>query len=156
MSEQQQGFFDEMSDLASAGRFDVYVETDNGFYPVGSHALGAIDVGDMSKGESDIITPQSLISHELREQKTKQVDRKNVGINMDNYAENHKEGEKAEKRVTGAERLKQLQTTSISATTYPTGHYDFLYNKGGVDYNVIMNVVKGNVTDFQITPIKKK
>ncbi|NML37460.1 hypothetical protein HHL17_09675 [Chitinophaga sp. G-6-1-13] len=153
MTSEQQAFYDVLSGIITVeGTVKVGVTSGEELVAVGSYDLETIDMADVkaaTEGNS-ILTPQSLLGHELQEQKAKQIDKK--GFN-----DAHAEGIAAENRIGEYSRndnVLKSSTVQVGKDGKLNGRLEQEFTKKGVTYIISLDLNKNNVTGNSTT--KKK
>ena len=159
MTKEQQAFYNTVNGIIGL-KDDVsvgVVQKDNNII-IGSYDLGKVDISDIqaAKGNS-VVSPSSLLGHELQEQKAKQIDGKAF-----NAA--HQEGIATENKISGSTRIDAiLPSTNATqdASGRITGTIDQNFIKGGKTYVVSTTMTQNNVTSIKAKlatppPPKKK
>jgi RHS repeat-associated protein len=159
MTKEQQAFYNTVNGIIGL-KDDVtvgVVQKDNNII-IGSYDLGKVDISDIqaAKGNS-VVSPASLLGHELQEQKAKQIDGKAF-----NAA--HQEGIATENKISGSTRIDAILPSTKAtqdASGRITGTIDQNFIKGGRTYVVSTTMTQNNVTSIKAKlatppPPKKK
>jgi hypothetical protein len=128
---------------------------------IGSYDLETIDISDMQAAKGNgVLTPQSMLGHELQEQKSKQIDGQS-------FEDAHKIGIATENRIgsyTRDDNMLPSTRASQDASGRITGTIDQNFTKGGKIYVVSVTMTQNNLTSVKAklatpsppTPPKKK
>ena len=126
---------------------------------IGSYELQTIDISDIDAAKGNgVLTPQSMLGHEIQEQKAKQIDGKG-------YADAHAEGIATENKIGNYKRsnafLPSTKVTQDANTGRITGTIDQNFTKGGKTYVVSVTMTQNNLKSVKAKlatppPPKKK
>ncbi|MEI6946324.1 DUF6443 domain-containing protein [Paraflavisolibacter sp. H34] len=159
MTKKQQEFYNTVNGIVSLkDNVKIGVVQGSKDIIVGSYALGIIDIKDMQVAEGNgVITPQSMLGHELQEQKAKQIDGKS-------FNDAHAEGIAAENKIGDFSRSDvMLPSSSVTQDKAGriTGAIDQNFSKAGKIYVVSVFMKQNNLTSVKAKlatppPAKKK
>jgi RHS repeat-associated protein len=153
MTAEQQEFYNTLSGIISVtGDVKVEVVQKDKDVIIGSYSLGKIDISDIQAAKGNtVVSPQSLLGHELQEQKAKQIDGKS-------FNDAHQEGIKTENKISGSTRIDVILPSSTAkqdAAGRITGTINQNFTKGGKTYTVSTTMTQNNISSIKaklVTP----
>ncbi|WP_460585113.1 DUF6443 domain-containing protein [Hymenobacter arcticus] len=152
MSDSQKAFFNIINGIINQKedvKVGVFLNDEDTF--IGNFKNEEIDPSDMSKASgNEVVTPQSLLAHELQEQKAKQID-------GNEYNSAHRKGINAENGVSGFIRQDTLlNSTIVELGGLYNGAASIPYSKGKTNYLLNFSVKDNNVEYMKSSKQSKK
>ncbi len=153
MTDEQQEFYNTVSGIIGlSGNVKVEIVQKDKDVIIGSYSLGKIDISDIQAAKGNaVVSPQSLLGHELQEQKAKQIDGKS-------FKDAHQEGIATENKISGSTRIDAILPSSTAkqdASGRITGTIDQNFTKGGRTYVISTTMTQNNITSIKaklVTP----
>lgn len=158
MTSEQQEFYNTVNGIIGlSGDVKVGVVQKDKDIIIGSFSLEKVDISDIQAAKGNaVVSPQSLLGHELQEQKAKQIDGKS-------FNDAHQQGIATENKISGSTRIDAILPSSKikeDAAGRITGTIDQNFTKGGKTYTISTTMTQNNISTIKAklvtTPPPKK